>query len=70
MGGKEKESELFSVQVSLKQGSVMSTWRVNIFMNRVMKKLNERVKGRGAALRSNSFEVNQLLLADDMALVA
>ena len=66
-------SEWFPVNVGLRLGCVMSPWLFNVYMNGVVRELNVRVLGKGLKLLSANvgrFEINQLLFADDTALVA
>ena len=66
-------SEWFSVNVGLRQGCVMSPWLFNVYMDGVVRDVNVRVLGKGLELLSANggrFEINQLLFADDTALVA
>ena len=66
-------SEWFPVNVGLRQGCVMSPWLFNVYMVLVVRELNVRVLGKGLELLSvngGRFEINQLLFADDTALVA
>ena len=66
-------SEWFPVNVGLRQGCVMSRWFFNVYMDGVVRKMNVRVLGKGLKLLSTNggwFEINQLLFADDTALVA
>ena len=63
-------SEWFKVNVGLRQGCVMSPW---LFMDGVDREVNVRVLGKGLELLSANgcrFEINQMLFADDTALVA
>ena len=63
----------FPVNVGLRQGCVMSPWLLNVFMDCVVREVNVMVLGKGLdVLRVNGgrFEINQLLFADDTALVA
>ena len=65
-------SEWFPVNVGLTQGCVMSPW-FNVYMDGVVREVNIRVLGKGLELLSakgGRFEINQLLFADDTALVA
>ena len=51
----------------------MSPWLFNIYMDGVVRMVNVRVLGEGLELHSPNggrFEINQLLFADDTALVA
>ena len=51
----------------------MSPWLFNVYMDGVVREVNARVLGRGLELvdgSGGSWEVNQLLFADDTALVA
>ena len=66
-------SEWFPVNAGLRQGCVMSPWLFNVYMDGVVRVVNVRVLGKGLVLlRANGgrFEINQLLFADDTALVA
>ena len=66
-------SEWFAVNVGLGQGCVMSPWLFNVYMDGVVREVNVRVLGKGLELLSvngGRFEINQLLFADDTALVA
>ena len=63
----------FPVNVVLRQGCVMSPWLFNVYIADVVREVNVRVLGKGLELLSangGSFEINQLLFADDIALVA
>ena len=51
----------------------MSPWLFNVYMDDVVREVNVRVLGKGLELLSANggrFEINQLLFADDTALVA
>ena len=51
----------------------MSPWLFNVYMDGVVQEVNVRVLGKGLELASANggrFEINQLLFADDTALVA
>ena len=66
-------SEWFPVNVGLRQGSVMSPWLFNVYMDGVVQEVNVTVLGKGLELLSANgarFEISQLLFADDTALVA
>ena len=66
-------SEFFPVNVGLRQGCVMSVWLFNVYVNGVIREVNVRVLGKGLELlrvNGGRFEINQLLFADDTALVA
>ena len=66
-------SEWFPVNVGFRQGSVMSPWLFNVYTDGVVQEVNVRVLGKGLELLSANggrFEINQLLFADDTALVA
>ena len=66
-------SEWFPVYVGLRQGCVMSPWLFNVYMDGVVREVNARVFGKVLELLSvndGRFEINQLLFADDTALVA
>ena len=63
----------FVVNVGLRQGCVMSPWLFNVYMDGVVREVNARVLGKGLEIMSvngGRFEINQLLFADDTALVA
>ena len=52
---------------------MMYPWLFNVYMDGVVREVNVRVLGKGLELlRANGarFEINQLLFADDAALVA
>ena len=66
-------SEWIPVNVGLRQGCVMSPWLFNVYMDGVVREVNARVLGKGLEMMSvngGRFEINQLLFADDTALVA
>ena len=66
-------SEWFPVNVGLRQDCVMSPWLFNVYMDGVVREVNVRALGKGLELLSANggrFEINQLLFADDTALVA
>ena len=66
-------SEWCPVNVGLRQGCLMSPWLFNVYMNGVVREVNVRIFGKGLELLSangGSFEINQLLFADNKALVA
>ena len=66
-------SEWFPVSVGLRQSCVMSPWLFNLYMEGVVQEVNVRVLGKGLELliaNGGRFEINQLLFADDTALVA
>ena len=51
----------------------MSPWLYNVYMDGVVREVNVMVLGKGLELLSANggrFEINQLLFADDTALVA
>ena len=51
----------------------MSTWLFNVYMDGVIREVNVKVLGKGLELLSvngGRLEINQLLFADDTALVA
>ena len=56
-------SEWFPVNVGLRQGSVMSPWLFNVYMDGVVREVNVRVLEKGLELLSANggrFEINQL----------
>ena len=66
-------SEWFPVKVGLRQGCVMSPWLFNLYMDGVVREVNMRVMERGLSLlesENGECKLNQLLFADDTALVA
>ena len=66
-------NEQFPVNIGFRQGCVMSPWLFNVFVDGVVREVNVRVLGKGLELLSANggrFEINQLLFADDTALVA
>ena len=66
-------SEWFPVNVRLRQGCVMSPWLFNVYMDGVVREVNARVLGKGLeqlSVNGGRFEINQLVFADDTALVA
>ena len=66
-------SEWFPANVGLRQGCVMSPWLFIVYMDGVVREVNVRVLRRGLELLSANggrFEINQMLFADDTALVA
>ena len=66
-------SEWFQVNVGLRQGCVLSPWLFNVYMDGVVREVNVRVLARGLELLSANggrFHINQLLFADDTALLA
>ena len=63
----------YSCFVSKNLTPVISTIGFNVYMNGVVREVNVRVLGKGLELLSANggrFEINQLLFADDTALVA
>ena len=65
-------SEWFPVNVGLRQCCV-SPWLFNVYMDGVVREVNVRVLEKGLELLSANggrFEINELLFADDTALVA
>ena len=66
-------SEWFPFNIGLRQGCVMSPWLLNVYMDSVVREVYARVLGKGLELLSANgcrFKRNQLLFADDKALVA
>ena len=65
-------SEWFPVNVGLRRGCEMSPWLFNVYMDGVVREVNVRVLGKELELLSKNgsrFEINELLFADDTALV-
>ena len=65
-------SEWFPFNVGLRQVWVMSPWLFIVYMDGVVRQVNARVLMKELQLSVNGgkFEINQLLIADDAALVA
>ena len=66
-------SEWFPVNVRLRHSCLMSPWLFNVYMDGVVREVNVRVLGKGLELLSENrgrLEINQLLFAEDTALVA
>ena len=66
-------SEWLPVNVGLRQGCVVSPLLFNVYMDGVVREVNVRVLGKVSELLSvngGRLEINQLLYADDTALVA
>ena len=66
-------SEWLQVDVGLRQGCVMFPWLFNAYMDGVVREVSRRVLGKGLELLSANdgrFEINQLLFANDTALMA
>ena len=65
-------SEWFHVCVGLRQGCGMSLWLFNMYMDGVVREVNARVLCNGCELWNGNerLRLNQLLFADDAALVA
>ena len=66
-------SEWFPFIVGCRQGCVMFPQLFNVYMGDVVQEVNVRVLEKGLELLSANggrFEINQLLFADDPALVA
>ena len=64
-------SEWLDVKVGLRQGCVMSPWLFNMYMDGVVREVNERLLGRGVELvgqEGDVWRVNQLY-ADDAVLL-
>ena len=66
-------SKRFLVNVGLRQGCVMSPWLFNVYMYDMVREMNATVLWKGMELLSvndGRLLANQLLFADDTALVA
>ena len=65
-------SEWIPVNIGFRQCCVMSPWLFNVYIDGVVREVNDRVIEKGLKLLSvndGRFEINQLLFADDTALV-
>ena len=56
-------SEWFSISQGVRQGCVLSPWLFNVFMDRVMREVKDRLQG-GVQLTATTVQV--LLFADDI----
>ena len=69
-----QESDSFQVRIGLRQGCVMSPWLFNLFMDGVVREVNIKVGESGLGLMEGNggpeWKINQVLFADDTALVA
>ena len=66
-------SEWSPLNVGLREVCVLSPWLFNVYMDVVVLEVNVRVLGKELEQMSangSRFEINQLLFADDTALVA
>ena len=66
-------SDWFAVRVGLRQGCVMSPWLFNIYMDGVVREVKNWVMHRGLPMigeDGREWQINQILFADDTALVA
>ena len=66
-------SELFPVNVGLRHGCIMSPCLFDVYIDGVVREVHGEVHGKGLELLNaagGKFKMNQLLLADDTALVA
>ena len=66
-------SQWFPVNVRLRQGYVVSPRLFNMYINGVVRVVNERVLGKvleRLSVNGGRLEINQLLFPDDTALVA
>ena len=66
-------SDWFPFNVELRQDCVISPWLFNVYMDGVVREVNVMILGKQLELLSvngGRFEINQLLFADDTALVA
>ena len=69
--GESGMSEGFGVEVGLRQGSVMSPWLFNMYMDGVVREVDRRLGERGGEMigqRGNVWWVIQLLYADECQL--
>ena len=68
-----EEGEWFEVGVGLRQGCVMSPWLFNLFMDAVMKEVQEKAGDVGVTLwderRNVEWKVDWLMFADDTVLL-
>ena len=69
-----QESDWFGVKVGLRQGCVMSPWLFNVFIDGVMREVQQEVRETGVSLwdasRNCALKVGWLMYADDTVLVA
>ena len=69
-----QESDWFGVKVGRHQGCVMSPWLFNVFIDGVMREVQQEVRETGVSLwdasRNCALKVGWLLYADDTVLVA
>ena len=66
-------SEWFPVNILLRLACVMSACLFNVYTDGVVREVNVRVLGKGPeflSAKGGRFMINQLLFADDAALVA
>ena len=63
----ERHSEWFEVEQGVRQGCTLSLWLVNVFLNVIVKEAREGFK---EGVRLGEENVDVLLFADDMVLVA
>ena len=61
-----KMSAWFPVTQGVRQGRVMSPWLFNVFMDEILREVNENLQG-GVQLKSTIVQI--LLLADDIVMV-
>ena len=68
-----EESEWFEVGVSLRQGSVMSPWLFDLFIDAVMKEVREKTGDVGVTLqyerRNIEWKVDWLMFPDGIVLL-
>ena len=70
---RNSESDWFDVKVGLRQGCVMSPWLFNMYIDGVMREMTATVGEVGVEMvgeNGEEWKLNQLLFADDTALVA
>ena len=64
------ESDCFNINSGVRQGCAMSSWLFNLYMDEVMKELEDRVAGDGVRMMENGREwrVSYILYRDDLVL--
>ncbi len=65
-------SEHFEIKVGLRQGSIMSSWLFNIYMDGVMREMKGKVGEVGVRMyaEGRKWVLNSVLFANDTVLIA